>query len=72
MAVLGADTARALEGAMRSWQPVDRECNLAARISAALEERLIFIADGSRGPVPITNTADWPTTADGRPAILPL
>jgi Xaa-Pro aminopeptidase len=42
MAVLGADTAHALEGAMRSWQPVERECDLAARIAAALEERLIF------------------------------
>ena len=30
MAVLGADTARALEGAMRSRQPVDSECDLAA------------------------------------------
>jgi Xaa-Pro aminopeptidase len=40
--VLGADTAHALEGAMRSWQPVERECDLAARIAAALEERLIF------------------------------
>jgi hypothetical protein len=42
MAVLGADTARALEGVMRSWQPVERECDVAARIAAWLEERLIF------------------------------
>ena len=42
MAVLGADTARALEGVMRSWQPVERECDVAARIAASLEERLIF------------------------------
>jgi Xaa-Pro aminopeptidase len=40
--VLGAETAQALEGAMRAWQPVERECDLAARIAAALEERLIF------------------------------
>jgi antitoxin VapB len=39
---LGADCAQALEGAMRAWQPVERECDLAGRIAAALEERLIF------------------------------
>jgi hypothetical protein len=27
---LGADCAQALEGAMRAWQPVERECDLAA------------------------------------------
>jgi Xaa-Pro aminopeptidase len=42
LAALGADCAHALEGAMRAWQPVERECDLAARIAAALEERLIF------------------------------
>lgn len=42
LAALGADTAQALEGAMRTWQPAERECDLAARIAAALEERLIF------------------------------
>ena len=42
LTALGAECARALEGAMRAWQPVDRECDLAARIAAALEERLIF------------------------------
>jgi len=42
LAALGADCARALEGTMRAWQPVERECDLAARIAAALEERLIF------------------------------
>jgi Xaa-Pro aminopeptidase len=42
LAALGADTAQALEWALRSWQPVERECDLAARIAAALEERLIF------------------------------
>jgi Xaa-Pro aminopeptidase len=42
MAFLGADTARALEGVMRSWQPVERECDVAARIAASLEETLIF------------------------------
>jgi Xaa-Pro aminopeptidase len=42
LAALGADTAQALEGTLRSWQPVERECDLAARIAAALEERLIF------------------------------
>src|SRR5712692_7581410 len=33
MAVLGADTARALEGAMRAWQRAERECDVAARIA---------------------------------------
>jgi Xaa-Pro dipeptidase len=42
LAALGADTARALEGAMRAWHPGERECDLAARIAAALEQRLIF------------------------------
>jgi hypothetical protein len=42
LAAIGADTAQALEGTLRSWQPVERECDLAARIAAALEERLIF------------------------------
>lgn len=26
----------------------------------------------SDGVVPVTNTADWPVTADGRPVILPV
>jgi hypothetical protein len=42
LAALGADCARALEGALRGWQPIERECDLAARIAGALEERLIF------------------------------
>jgi Xaa-Pro aminopeptidase len=42
LTALGAETAQALEGAMRAWQPAERECDLAARIAAALEERLIF------------------------------
>jgi hypothetical protein len=42
LTVLGTDCVQALEGAMRAWQPVERECDLAARIAAALEERLIF------------------------------
>jgi hypothetical protein len=42
LAELGADCAQALEGALRSWQPAMRECDLAARIAAALEARLIF------------------------------
>ena len=42
LVALGADCAQALEGAMRAWRPADRECDLAARIAAALEERLIF------------------------------
>jgi Xaa-Pro aminopeptidase len=42
LAALGADCARALEGVLRGWQPVERECDLAARIAGALEERLIF------------------------------
>jgi hypothetical protein len=86
ISVLGADTARALEGAMRSWQPAERECDLAARIAAGT------IAAGTafawnptvRGaksedtficgevPVPVTNTADWPVVFGGRPAILPI
>jgi Xaa-Pro dipeptidase len=39
---LGADCAVALEGALRCWQPTERECDLAARIAAALEQRLIL------------------------------
>ncbi len=42
LAALGADCARALEGALRLWEPVERECDLAARIAAALEQHLIF------------------------------
>jgi Xaa-Pro aminopeptidase len=42
LAALGTDCARALEGVLRGWQPVERECDLAARIAGALEERLIF------------------------------
>jgi len=81
MTVLGADTAHALEGAMRSWQPVERECDLAARIAGALawnptvrgaKSEDTFIVGGSGVPVPITNTADWPSIAVGRPAILPI
>jgi Xaa-Pro dipeptidase len=30
-----------------------------------------FIA-GGHGAAAVTNTADWPVVADGRPAILPL
>lgn len=39
---LGLDTASALEAALHSWHPSERECDVAARIAAALEERLIF------------------------------
>ena len=42
LAGLGADCAQALEGALRGWQLRERECDLAARIAAALEARLIF------------------------------
>lgn len=42
LTALGADTAQALEGAMRTWRPDERECDLAGRIAAALEEHLIF------------------------------
>jgi Xaa-Pro aminopeptidase len=42
LTVLGADCAGALEGALRGWRPAERECELAARIAAALEERLVF------------------------------
>ena len=67
MTVLGLETAQALEGAMRSWQPAERECDLAARIAAALEERLIFpsvlLVGGAarrrafRHPVPSTDVS---------------
>jgi Xaa-Pro aminopeptidase len=39
---LGAECAAALEAAMRAWQPDERECDLAARIAAALEQRRIL------------------------------
>ena len=42
LAALGADCSRALEGVLHSWQPLERECDLAARIAGALEEHLIF------------------------------
>jgi Xaa-Pro aminopeptidase len=42
LAELGRDTAHALEGALRSWRPEHRECDVAARIAAALEERGIL------------------------------
>ena len=42
-----------------------------ARVRGAKSEDT-FIADGSRGPVPMTNTADWPAIAGGRPAIMPV
>jgi antitoxin VapB len=40
--ILGLDTASALESALHSWHPSERECDVAGRIAAALEERLIF------------------------------
>ena len=142
LAALGADTAEVLQDALRDWIPTERECDLAARIAAALEERLVFpsvlLVGGARRrrafrhPVPtaavtgpdvlavvtgvrggltvscsrsaayadagfpgewrehvqggpvgypaeqlrqaaviaVTNTPDWPATADGRPDIL--
>jgi antitoxin VapB len=39
---LGAECAAALEGTLRTWQPTERECDLAARIAAALEQRRIL------------------------------
>jgi Xaa-Pro dipeptidase len=42
LAGLGADCASALEAALRSWRPAERECDLAARIAAGLETRLIL------------------------------
>jgi Xaa-Pro aminopeptidase len=39
LARLGRDTAEALEGALRGWRPEQRECDVAAAIAAALEER---------------------------------
>jgi antitoxin VapB len=44
LTALGADCAAALEGTLRGWQPTERECDLAARISAALEQRLIAVS----------------------------
>ena len=64
LARLGADCAAALEGALYDWTPTERECELAARIAAALEQRLIgvsvLLVGGSRRrlafrhPVPTT------------------
>jgi hypothetical protein len=42
MSVLGSDCATALESALLTWHPDERECDLAARIAAALEERLVY------------------------------
>lgn len=42
LSVLGQACATALEAALRTWHPAERECDLAARIAGALEERLIF------------------------------
>ena len=42
LAALGPECALALEGALRDWVPSERECELAARIAAALEERSIL------------------------------
>jgi Xaa-Pro dipeptidase len=42
LGVLGRDTATALESALRAWRPGERECDLAARIAGALEERLVY------------------------------
>jgi Xaa-Pro aminopeptidase len=39
---LGAECAAALEGAMRAWQPTQRESELAARIAAGLEQHRIL------------------------------
>jgi Xaa-Pro aminopeptidase len=39
---LGAECAAALEGTLRAWHPAQRECELAARIAAALEQRRIL------------------------------
>ncbi|HXW43536.1 MAG TPA: M24 family metallopeptidase [Streptosporangiaceae bacterium] len=44
LARLGADCASALEGALREWTPGERECDLAARIAAAMEQRLIAVS----------------------------
>jgi Xaa-Pro aminopeptidase len=42
LGVLGHDCATALESALRTWRPDERECELAARIAAELEELLIL------------------------------
>jgi Xaa-Pro aminopeptidase len=42
LAELGADCAAALEGTLRGWGPAERECDLAARIVSALEQRRIL------------------------------
>ena len=42
LAALGPECAEALEGALREWRPAERECELAARIAAGLEERRLL------------------------------
>lgn len=42
LSVLGRDTASALESALLCWHPSERECDVAARIAGALEERLVY------------------------------
>lgn len=42
LSVLGRDTASALESALLSWHPAERECDVAARIAGAMEERLVY------------------------------
>jgi Xaa-Pro aminopeptidase len=42
LGALGAECAAALEETLRTWQPAERECELAARIAAALEQRRIL------------------------------
>jgi len=49
---LGADTAAALEGALRSWRPGDSDRSVQARIAAAIEER------GADAPVLIVGGDD--------------
>jgi Xaa-Pro dipeptidase len=49
---LGADTAAALEGALRSWTPGERDLDIQARIGAALEAR------GADAPVLIVGGDD--------------
>jgi hypothetical protein len=63
------------DGALFSTQPEERRRSdegrrhLAAPRRRASENRVTFVV-GADGPVPVTNTANWPMVAGGRPAIL--
>ena len=75
LAALGADCARALEGVLRGWQPIEHlaACAVeAALIDATRPGRSWADASGEGPAVAISNTADWPVVHGqvSRPAIL--